>query len=44
MLKLCLNFNESQPMFAYKQYAYKKSVAYRSFKFSFGGGIYMEGF
>ena len=24
MLKLCLNSNESQPIYAYKRYAYKK--------------------
>ena len=24
MLKLCLNFNESRPIYAYKCYAYKK--------------------
>ena len=26
MLNLCLNFNESQPICAYKRYPYKKSV------------------
>ena len=27
MLKLCLNFNESQPLYAYKQYAYKEECS-----------------
>ena len=26
MLKLCLDFNESQPISAYKRYSYKKRV------------------
>ena len=26
MLKLCLNFSEDQPIYAYKRYAYKKIV------------------
>ena len=26
MFKLCLSFNESQPVYAYKRYAYKKRV------------------
>ena len=26
ILKLCLNFDESQPIYAYQRYAYKKRV------------------
>ena len=30
MLWLCFNYNESQPKYAYKRYAYKKSLPYNS--------------
>ena len=29
MLNLCLNFNESQPIYVYKRYAYRKRVYHK---------------
>ena len=39
---LCLNFQESQPIYAYKHYAYKKECIEITFDFSFKLGLTLK--